>query len=73
MDAVVRGLAILHPARHHAPVPPPGTLRQCPPFDPEIALAISEITQQAMMGDDLSITIAVLLVLTLFTNTIGVS
>jgi uncharacterized membrane protein YcaP (DUF421 family) len=43
------------------------------PFDLVIVLVISETTQQAMLGDDFSITNAVILILTLFTTDIGLS
>nr|WP_210264309.1 YetF domain-containing protein [Rhizobium ruizarguesonis] len=49
------------------------TLAQMTPFDLVIVLVISETTQQAMLGDDFSITNAVVLILTLFTTDIGLS
>jgi uncharacterized membrane protein YcaP (DUF421 family) len=43
------------------------------PFDLVIILVISETTQQAMLGDDFSITNAIILILTLFTTDIALS
>ncbi|MHC2300200.1 uncharacterized membrane protein YcaP (DUF421 family) [Rhizobium mongolense] len=42
------------------------TLAQMTPFDLVILLVVSETTQQAMLGNDFSITNAIVLILTLF-------
>jgi hypothetical protein len=73
MDAVVRGLAIYFVLLIIIRLSGRRTLAQMTPFDLVIVLVISETTQQAMLGDDFSITNAVLLILTLFTTDIGLS
>jgi uncharacterized membrane protein YcaP (DUF421 family) len=73
MDAVVRGLAIYFVLLVIIRLSGRRTLAQMTPFDLVIVLVISETTQQAMLGDDFSITNAVLLILTLFTTDIGLS
>jgi len=73
MDAVVRGLAIYFVLLIIIRLSGRRTLAQMTPFDLVIVLVISETTQQAMLGDDFSITNAVLLILTLFTTDIALS
>jgi uncharacterized membrane protein YcaP (DUF421 family) len=73
MDAVFRGLAIYFTLLIIIRLSGRRTLAQMTPFDLVIVLVISETTQQAMLGDDFSITNAVLLILTLFTTDIGLS
>jgi uncharacterized membrane protein YcaP (DUF421 family) len=73
MDAVVRGLAIYFTLLVIIRLSGRRTLAQMTPFDLVIVLVISETTQQAMLGDDFSITNAVLLILTLFTTDIALS
>lgn len=73
MDAVVRGLAIYFTLLVIIRLSGRRTLAQMTPFDLVIILVISETTQQAMLGDDFSITNAILLILTLFTTDIGLS
>ncbi|RWY72092.1 DUF421 domain-containing protein [Rhizobium sp. WSM1325] len=73
MDAVFRGLAIYFTLLIITRLSGRRTLAQMTPFDLVIVLVISETTQQAMLGDDFSITNAVLLILTLFTTDIGLS
>ncbi|TBD74799.1 DUF421 domain-containing protein [Rhizobium ruizarguesonis] len=73
MDAVLRGLAIYFTLLVIIRLSGRRTLAQMTPFDLVIVLVISETTQQAMLGDDFSITNAVVLILTLFTTDIGLS
>ncbi|MGV2186552.1 DUF421 domain-containing protein [Rhizobium rhizogenes] len=73
MDAVIRGLAIYFTLLIIIRLSGRRTLAQMTPFDLVIVLVISETTQQAMLGDDFSITNAVLLILTLFTMDIALS
>jgi uncharacterized membrane protein YcaP (DUF421 family) len=73
MDAVVRGLAIYFVLLFIIRLSGRRTLAQMTPFDLVIVLVISETTQQAMLGDDFSITNAIILILTLFTTDIGLS
>lgn len=73
MDAVVRGLAIYFVLLVIIRLSGRRTLAQMTPFDLVIVLVISETTQQAMLGDDFSITNAILLILTLFTTDIALS
>jgi len=73
VDAVFRGLAIYFTLLVIIRLSGRRTLAQMTPFDLVIVLVISETTQQAMLGDDFSITNAVILILTLFTTDIGLS
>lgn len=73
MDAVIRGLAIYFTLLIIIRLSGRRTLAQMTPFDLVIVLVISETTQQAMLGDDFSITNGVLLILTLFTTDIVLS
>ena len=73
MDAVIRGLAIYFTLLIIIRLSGRRTLAQMTPFDLVIVLVISETTQQAMLGDDFSITNAVILILTLFTTDIALS
>ncbi|TCL63610.1 YetF domain-containing protein [Rhizobium sp. BK251] len=73
MDAVIRGLAIYIALLLIIRLSGRRTLAQMTPFDLVIVLVISETTQQAMLGEDFSITNALLLILTLFTTDIAIS
>lgn len=73
MDAVIRGFAIYFTLLVIIRLSGRRTLAQMTPFDLVIVLVISETTQQAMLGDDFSITNAILLILTLFTTDIALS
>lgn len=73
MDAVIRGQAIYFTLLVIIRLSGRRTLAQMTPFDLVIVLGISETTQQAMLGDDFSITNAVILILTLFTTDIALS
>lgn len=73
MDAVIRGQAIYFTLLVIIRLSGRRTLAQMTPFDLVIVLVISETTQQTMLGDDFSITNAVILILTLFTTDIALS
>lgn len=73
MDSVLRGLAIYFTLLVIIRLSGRRTLAQMTPFDLVIILVISETTQQAMLGEDFSITNAILLILTLFTTDIALS
>ena len=73
MDAVIRGVAIYFALLVIIRLSGRRTLAQMTPFDLVIILVISETTQQAMLGDDFSITNAIILILTLFMTDIGLS
>lgn len=73
MDAVIRGLAIYFSLLIIIRLSGRRTLAQMTPFDLVIILVISETTQQAMLGEDFSITNAIILILTLFTTDIALS
>lgn len=73
MDGVIRGVAIYFTLLVIIRLSGRRTLAQMTPFDLVIVLVISETTQQAMLGDDFSITNSVLLILTLFTTDIALS
>ena len=49
------------------------TIAQMTPFDLVLVLIVAETTQQALLGDDFSITNAALLIITLFTIDIALS
>jgi len=49
------------------------TMDQATPFDFVLLLIVAETTQQALLGDDFSITNAVVLIITLFLMDIGFS
>ncbi|TCU10591.1 DUF421 domain-containing protein [Rhizobium sullae] len=66
MESVIRGLAIYFVLLVIIRLSGRRTLAQMTPFDLVILLVISETTQQAMLGDDFSITNATVLILTLF-------
>jgi uncharacterized membrane protein YcaP (DUF421 family) len=73
MESVFRGLAIYFALLVIIRLSGRRTLAQMTPFDLVIVLVISETTQQAMLGDDFSITNAILLILTLFLSDILLS
>ncbi len=73
MEAVLRGLAIYFTLLVIIRLSGRRTLAQMTPFDLVLILVISETTQQAMLGDDFSLTAAVILILTLFTTDIALS
>lgn len=66
MDSVIRGLAVYVVLLIVARLSGRRTLAQATPFDVVLLLIIAETTQQALLGDDFSITNAVVLIVTLF-------
>lgn len=66
MDSVIRGLAIYAVLLAATRLTGRRTLAQMTPFDLVLLLIIAETTQQALLGDDFSITNAVVLIVTLF-------
>jgi uncharacterized membrane protein YcaP (DUF421 family) len=73
MESVLRGLVIYFFLLLVFRVSGRRTLSQATPFDLVLLLIISEVTQQAMVGDDKSITNSVLLILTLVMTSLGLS
>jgi uncharacterized membrane protein YcaP (DUF421 family) len=73
METVLRGIAIYLILLLMVRLSGRRTLSQMTPFDLILILVISETTQQAMVGDDFSITNAVILVVTLFSIDIALS
>lgn len=73
MDSVIRGLSIYLILLVITRVSGRRTLAQMTPFDFVLLLIIAETTQQALLGDDFSITNSVVLIVTLFTADIGLS
>lgn len=65
MDAVVRGVAVYFMVWALFRVAGKRTLSEATPFDFVLLLIIAETTQQAMLGEDFSVTNAFLLVTTL--------
>ena len=66
MDSVIRGIAIYAVLLAATRLTGRRTLAQMTPFDLVLLLIIAETTQQALLGDDFSISNAVVLILTLF-------
>ncbi len=66
MEAVFRGLAIYVVLLAVTRLSGRRSLAQVTPFDFVLLLIIAETTQQALLGDDFSITNAVVLIVTLF-------
>src|SRR5688572_9416361 len=66
MDAVSRGVAVYFILLIAMRLTGRRTLAQMTPFDFVLLLIIAETTQQALLGDDFSITNAAILILTLF-------
>ena len=73
MDSVLRGLSVYLILLVITRVSGRRTLAQMTPFDFVLLLIIAETTQQAPLGDDFSITNAVILIVTLFTADISLS
>lgn len=67
MDAVLRGVAVYFVLLVVTRLSGRRTLAQVTPFDFVLLLIIAETTQQALLGDDFSITNAAVLIVTLFT------
>lgn len=73
MDSVIRGAAIYIILLVIVRVSGRRTMAQATPFDFVLLLIVAETTQQALLGDDFSITNAVVLIVTLFGLDIGLS
>jgi uncharacterized membrane protein YcaP (DUF421 family) len=66
MESVIRGLAVYFVLLVVTRLTGRRSLAQVTPFDFVLLLIIAETTQQALLGDDFSITNSVILILTLF-------
>ena len=66
MNSVIRGISIYVVLLIATRLSGRRTLAQMTPFDLVLLLIIAETTQQALLGDDFSISNAVILILTLF-------
>lgn len=73
MDSVFRGAAIYLILLVIVRVSGRRTMAQATPFDFVLLLIVAETTQQALLGDDFSITNAVVLIVTLFGLDIALS
>lgn len=73
MDSVIRGLSVYVVLLVIVRLSGRRTLAQMTAFDFVLLLIVAETTQQALLGDDFSITNAVLLIVTLFAADIGLS
>ena len=73
MEAVIRGAIIYLVMLVIVRMSGRRTMAQLTPFDFVLLLIVAETTQQALLGDDFSITNAVILILTLFLMDIGFS
>ncbi|NDV49273.1 MULTISPECIES: DUF421 domain-containing protein [unclassified Salipiger] len=66
MDSVIRGVAVYAFLLIAMRITGRRTLAQATPFDFVLLLIIAETTQQALLGDDFSISNSIILILTLF-------
>jgi uncharacterized membrane protein YcaP (DUF421 family) len=73
MESVLRGLLVYAIILVVARVSGRRTLAQMTPFDFILLLIVAETTQQALLGDDFSITNAAILIVTLFSIDIGLA
>jgi|SRR5688572_23110570 uncharacterized membrane protein YcaP (DUF421 family) len=73
MDAVSRGVAVYFILLIAMRLTGRRTLARSTPFDFVLLLIIAETTQQALVGDDFSVTKAVILIVTLFLTDIVLS
>lgn len=73
MESVLRGVAVYFVLLTVTRLSGRRTLAQVTPFDFVLLLIVAETTQQALLGDDFSITNAVVLILTLFATDICLS
>lgn len=73
METITRGAAIYFVVLLIVRLSGRRTLAQMTPFDLVLVLIVAETTQQALLGDDFSITNAALLIITLFSLDIGLS
>jgi uncharacterized membrane protein YcaP (DUF421 family) len=73
MDSVIRGIAVYLVILVILRLSGRRTLAEMTPFDLVLLLIVAETTQQALLGDDFSITNSVILILTLCTVDIGLA
>ena len=73
METVLRGIAVYFLLLIIMRLSGRRTLAQATPFDFVLLLIVAETTQQALLGDDFSITNAVILIVTLFSTDIALS
>ena len=73
MESVLRGAAIYLIVLVVVRISGRRALSEMTPFDLVLILIIAETTQQALLGDDFSVTNAAILIVTLFTIDIGLS
>ena len=73
MDAILRGTAVYLFLLILFRITGKRSLSQVTSFDFVLLLIIAETTQQALLGDDFSVTNSALLIITLFTLDIGMS
>lgn len=73
MESVIRGVAIYLILLIIIRLSGRRTMDQATPFDFVLLLIVAETTQQALLGDDFSITNAIVLIITLFLMDIGLS
>ena len=73
MESVIRGAAVYLVLLVIMRLSGRRTLAQMTPFDFVLLLIIAETTQQALLGDDFSITNAIVLIVTLIVIDIGLS
>ena len=73
MESVIRGVAIYLVLLVIIRLSGRRTMAQATPFDFVLLLIVAETTQQALLGDDFSITNAIVLIVTLFLMDIGFS
>lgn len=73
MESVIRGVAIYLVLLVIIRLSGRRTMDQATPFDFVLLLIVAETTQQALLGDDFSITNAVVLIVTLFLMDIALS
>lgn len=73
METVIRGAAIYFVVLVLVRISGRRSLSEMTPFDLVLILIIAETTQQALLGDDFSLTNAAILIVTLFVIDIGLS
>lgn len=73
MESVLRGVAVYMVLLVILRLSGRRTLAQVTPFDFVLLLIVAETTQQALLGDDFSVTNAVILIVTLFATDIALS
>ena len=73
MESVIRGAAVYFILLIALRLSGRRTVAQMTPFDLVLLLIIAETTQQALLGDDFSITKAAILIVVLFSLDIGLS